>query len=261
MPLSHGVNMTERRTIKASDKADRKSRYVLLVDNDVDTLSYTAMLLQRFDYRIRTAANVAEALKTAPGVALSLIITSFGLKDAEGLDLMWKLKQSPGLADVPFIVLVQHDDLLGEIQSVELGAAACLSWPVSPELLYQAVQAAVETRPRTCIRLRTFLPVEVNNLSLDYLDGTCTSMLSERGMFMRTATPFEVNTRLSLEIDLRDQTIVVDAVVLYSHRTAKGPCREPGMGLEFVRIEPNDQEHIRQFIRNEVTQGIAPGNA
>jgi hypothetical protein len=30
------------------------------------------------------------------------------------------------------------------------------------------------------------------------------------------------------------------------------------MGLEFVRIAPKDQDLIRQFIRNEVTQDIAP---
>lgn len=253
--------MMKRRTINAPDKADRINRYVLVVDSDADNLSYTAMLLQRFDYQIRTAATAAEALKTATGGAPSLITISIGPNEESGFELMRKFKQIPRVAGVPCIVFAQHDNLLGEVQSRELGAAACLFLPVSPELLYQAVQAAVETRPRTCIRLRTFLPVEVNNLSLDYLDGACTSILSERGMFMRTTTPFEVNTRLSLEIDLRDQTIVVDAVVLYSHRAAKGRYREPGMGLEFIRIEPNDQEHIRQFIRNEVTQGITPGNA
>lgn len=35
-----------------------------------------------------------------------------------------------------------------------------------------------------------------------------------------------------------------------------GPHQEQGVGLQFVRIAPNDQEHIRRFIRNEVMRDI-----
>jgi hypothetical protein len=30
------------------------------------------------------------------------------------------------------------------------------------------------------------------------------------------------------------------------------------MGLKFIRISPEDQEFIKQYIHDEVTQGIAP---
>jgi hypothetical protein len=47
-----------------------------------------------------------------------------------------------------------------------------------------------------------------------------------------------------------------DAVVVYSNRSAEGAFREPGMGLRFVAITPEDQEHIRQYIRDHVTSGL-----
>ncbi len=33
------------------------------------------------------------------------------------------------------------------------------------------------------------------------------------------------------------------------------------MGLEFVRINSEDRELIRQYIREEITQGVAPSSA
>jgi hypothetical protein len=77
-------------------------------------------------------------------------------------------------------------------------------------------------------------------------------------MFLRTLRPAPLDTRLSLQIGLNDRIIAIEAVVRSSYRTGGGPYNEPGMGLQFVRTAPQDQEIIRQFIRNEVTRGIKP---
>ena len=80
-------------------------------------------------------------------------------------------------------------------------------------------------------------------------------------MFLRTWSPAALNTRLSLQIDLNGRIVPLEAAVLYSDRTGMGQDHEPGMGLGFVRIEPKDQECIRQFIMHEVMRGITPGAA
>jgi hypothetical protein len=89
-------------------------------------------------------------------------------------------------------------------------------------------------------------------------DDACVSVLSEHGMFLRTLRPALLDTRLSLQISLNDRIIAIEAVVRSSYRIGEGPYNEPGMGLQFVRTSPQDQELIRQFIRNEVTRGITP---
>lgn len=242
----------------ASDQSDKKSRFLLVVDSDANNLYYTSMLLQRFNYQIKAVATAAEALVLAEVAAPSLIITALGLRDMHGLDLIRRLKQDPGIAGVPFIALLRQGNLIQERRCFELGATDCLGQPVSPDLLFRAVQAAVETTPRAYIRIRTQLPVTVNNLQIDRPGGACVSVLSERGMFLRTTSMAAVNTRLSFELALNDVFITAEAVVLYSYPTGGGPYHEPGMGLEFVWIAPRDRELIRQFIRNEVTRGIAP---
>jgi CheY-like chemotaxis protein len=253
--------MAEHGISAASDSSDRKRRFLLVVDSDVNNLFYTSALLKRFDYRTCTARTAREAIELTSSAVPSLVITALGLNDMDGLELMQRLKENPAFAAVPFIAMGKQGDLRTEMRSFDQGALDCLDQPVSAELLYRAVQAATETRPRTCIRLRTLLPVKENNSPLSGPENTCTMDLSERGMFLRAAKPFGVNTRLSLQIYLYGQVIPVEAVVVYSDATGEGPFAGPGMGLEFVRIEPKDRELIRQFVRSEITRGVSPRDA
>lgn len=253
--------MSEQRTDGASDPLDRKSRFLLVVDSDTNNLFYTSMLLKRFDYQTYTAKTAQEAFEMAKVAVPSLIITALGLKDMHGLELMQHLKENPITADIPLIALRRQSEPIKDVRRARVWAVDCLDQPVSAELLYRVVQTAVETRPRFHIRIRTLQPVKVNGVLLDDFEGVCTTDLSERGMFLRTRSPAPVNTRLSIQIYLYGQIIVVEAAVIYSDGIGIGPYREPGMGLQFVRIAPRDHEFIRRFIRNEVMRDITPGNA
>lgn len=235
---------------------ERRSRFLLVVDSDVNDLFYLSMLLQRFEYNISTAANAAEALKTAGVAAPSLVITSLVLSDMPGLELIRRMRQAPRTAAVP--VLVKTADRTPETERLcrQAGVAACLYEPVNAEELYRTVQAAIEPTPRQNIRINTFLSVSVDGKPLDCVEGECASVLSEHGMYVRTLRPYSSNTRLSVQIVIKGRPITVEAVVLYSHKFGEGPFKEPGMGLKFVRVAPQDQELIRQFIREELMKGI-----
>lgn len=253
--------MAEQGIDGASDLAERKNRFLLVVDSDANNLLYTSTLLKRFDYHTCTAKTAREALEMARVAVPSLIITALDLKDMHGLELMQHVKNNFSTAGVPFIALRKARVLIGETQNAEVRAVEYLDQPVSAELLYRAVQTAVETKPRSHIRIRTLQPVKVDDMPINDFEGVCTTDLSERGMFLRTKSPAVVNTQLSVQIYLYGQIIVVEAVVIYSDGTGAGPYCEPGMGLQFVRIAPKDQELVRKFIRNEVMRGIGPGNA
>jgi hypothetical protein len=98
----------------------------------------------------------------------------------------------------------------------------------------------------------------VNNAPLDYKAGECGTMLSEQGMYVRTLKTSPAKTTLSVTMTIKGRTITLDAELLYSQQLGHGPAGQPGMGLKFVRIAPEDQEFIKQYIHDEVTQGIAP---
>jgi CheY-like chemotaxis protein len=249
--------MAENNKKTAARKSDRKHHSLLVVDSDTLHLSFMSQLLQRLEYPNHTARTAREALDTALISLPALIITACSLSDMNGLNFIQSLKKTPGTANAPFIVLKKPDDA-GERDYYRAGAADCLSKPVEIEALYRAVQAALETTPRTAIRLRTVQPVKVDTMPFDSYGGMHTLALSERGMFLHTRKPAPANTRLALRINLNGLIIATEAKVLYRGRSSRGTCSEPGMGLEFVQIAPKDQEFIRNFIRREVTRGIAP---
>jgi CheY-like chemotaxis protein len=235
---------------------DREKRVLLVLDSNAHDLCYLSVLLERLDYHVYTAMTAREALEALAVIVPSLIITSLTIKDMDSLNLMQLLKRSPVVGDVPFITLTQRGNKLQQARSLNAGAVACVEQPISPERLYQAVEAIVGATPRTDLRVRTHQPVKVNDTVRDDFYGAYTLDLSERGMFLRTVNPVSEQALLSCQIHMHGSIIDVDAAVLYSNRVNGGAGHEPGMGLRFVRIAPRDQELLRWFIRSEVTRGI-----
>jgi CheY-like chemotaxis protein len=248
--------MAECLIVPQSGGTKQQPRFVVLVNSDVHLLFSLAMLLQRFSYHVCTAKTGEEALEVITVAVPSLVITELVLPGMSGLDLLNRLRKDPRTQAVPVIALTGDGASEVEMRSVRAGFAACLQRPVATEELYRVVQKAVEPTPRSNIRVYTRLPVTVNGVALDCGGGECASVLSEHGMYIRTLAPASVNTVIALSFTLNGRMISLEAVVLYRHRFGEGPFGEPGMGLKFLRMSTEDQEHIRRFIRDEITQGI-----
>ena len=248
--------MDEHRKTPAPDRKNQPKRLLLVADSDVANLLYTSRLLEQFDYMTCMARTAKETLEMAMIAVPALIIISLDLKDMNSEDLIRNLKRNPMIATVPLIALQHQDGLVGEKSSLTLEACDCLQQPVAPENLFLAVQAAIETRPRTNIRVRANLPVRMFNMPHAGMESALTLDLSERGMFVQHAQPADKNKRLFLHVNLHGEIISVEARVIYSNRTPGGLHLKPGMGLEFVQITPTSQELIRRFIRTEIIRGI-----
>jgi CheY-like chemotaxis protein len=247
IPLETGV---------ASDASGEKMKLVMVVDSETDNRLYLSMLLNALHYRTASVRTAAEALTMAAIAVPALFIFALRPEDPDVAELALRLRNNAGTAAVPFITLRRSEDRLAKARSLELGAVDCLDLPVSPETFYQAVQAATEARPRKCIRLRTILPVIVSDGWDSGAEQPYSLDLSEGGMFLRTTEPAPVNTKLSIRFDLNEQRTAAEAAVIYTCQTGRGPWQEPGMGLAFVRIAPEDRESIRRFIRDEILRGI-----
>jgi len=235
-------------------------RFVVVVDRDTNDLVYAAVLLQRFEFQVCTARSAAEALEMTAVMPPVLVVTSQEVLDMSGYDLVLRLRLDPRTSEVPVIVLTHSGDLVTAQRFREAGVAACLDKPVEVETLYTAVQAAV-SRPRKNLRITTELPVTVNGVLLSSSAGECATVISEHGMYIRTLKPAAKGTRVAITILIKNKIVPVETVVLYTYGHLQGLFKEPGMGLEFVRINSEDRELIRQYIREEITQGVAPRSA
>lgn len=226
---------------------------MIMVERDDRERAFHAMLLQRFAYRVATAASAEDAVRLLAAELPELIITELDLPEMSGLDLLARVQQDPRTAGIPVIALTANGDQGTEARCLRAGFNACLGMPVGPEELYRTIQAAIEPVTRGSLRVHTKMPVIVNNVPLVCEGGECDSVLSEHGMYVRTLTLHPPNSRFVVQIAVKGRTIAADAVVLYNHLTGEGPFGEPGMGIKFARIAPQDQEFLRVFIHNVIT--------
>jgi len=241
-----------------SDTASRGTSYVLVVDSDPTSLVSLSRILQRLDYHVCTTGTAEEALDMMKVSAPYLVITDMSLSGMNGFELIQYIKQDPATAGVP--VIVKTGQLTPALDQLcrQAGAEACVQKPVQVEDLYRKVQAAIEPKPRSHIRISTLLPVFVNNRPLDLGSGEYASMLSENGIYIRTQNPDAVKMKVQVQVTLPNRTVSAVAKVVYSH-TIEGPHGGPGMGLFFVQITPEDQDFIRKYVNAEVMKGIDPG--
>ncbi len=250
--------MAECRNSSSGSVSERNSRYLLVIDSDANELYYTSMLLQRFEYNICTAMNVDEAVEMVSVTLPTLILSELSLKGRNGLDLLELLKADPRTARVPIVLMAFDPSQEVERKCLQTGSAL-IRKPVQAEDLYRTIQLKIENTPRENIRISTRLPVMINDERLDCGgQGECATVLSQHGIYVRMLNPLPVGSKTSLQIIVKERTITIKAVVLYSHRFGEGPFKEPGMGLKFISIASEDQDFIQQFIREEVTKGIKP---
>ncbi len=233
----------------------RRTPLVMIVDHDRRHLLYMTHLLQRFEYRVSSARSAGEAIQLAVQTVPTLVMVELDLPQVSGLDLLHLLRAEPGTAQVPVVALTADAGNETCTRCVRAGFSAALRKPAAAEELFRTVQTAVEPTPRTNLRVHARLPVTVNNIPLDCVEGECASVISEHGMYIRTNRPHPPKSRIAVRFDLNGRTIAAGGVVLYSHRHGEGPFGEPGMGIRFSDILPLDRDHLRTFINAQVTGG------
>ncbi len=232
-----------------------RRRFTLVVDSEEQSRSFTAGLLGQFQYAVCIAKSGQEALEMAAVITPALVVLAQRLDDMRALDLLRTLKQNKSTGFAPAIVLFSEPDPVDERACLAAGAVICLPAPFAIEDLYRVVQMAIEPVPRMNLRIRTELPVSMDNQAVECEEGGCARVLSEQGAYIWTTRPYPLRTRLPLQIHLAGNDLAVEAEVIYTRDA--GDCQgHPGIGLQFVRISRQDQMRIRKYIRDEIMKGI-----
>lgn len=234
---------------------------VLLVDGSATLRYYYAILLKRLEFTVMVAESAEEALMLMENTVPSLILTDIALPKMSGIDFINTVKISDRIKQVPVIVLADHDDTALRSASLAMGCIDFLVKRVDPGHLYRSIQSALVRTPREHIRLSVPLKVVVG-------DGTSqggaertefSTTISEGGIYLRTLFPRPKNSSTLLRIHIRDRSIKTKATVVHSRSMEGGVFREPGMGMQFVEITPEDRTFIRHFIKEQLTSDIVIG--
>ena len=233
-----------------------QARYILVVDADWNERFTLSMLLQRFGYTVASSSSVEECVEflcVAPAVA---VFTDAG---RNGEDLARRLRTDARFRDMPVVVVSDGPDARLDERVRDGELAATLSAPVEPDAVFRVIQRVIEKGPRENIRIPTALKSQVRD-EYGITDGYVT-VLSQYGLFFRTMEPRPVGARTAVVISFEDRSVTAEATVLYIVSFEEGPFCEPGMGMKFVGIAPEDSSLLRLHIYEQLGAGILPGRA
>jgi CheY-like chemotaxis protein/HPt (histidine-containing phosphotransfer) domain-containing protein len=118
--------------------------HVLLIEDDLKLLDVLTVLLQDDNITLDSAVNASEALALARKEKFDLILLDLGLPDANGFDLLSKLKELPETQTIPVIVVTAWNSTNDKLRGFALGAVDYVTKPFE----------AAELRARVCRALQ-----------------------------------------------------------------------------------------------------------
>jgi len=246
----------------AQRDAPRQKQVVLVVDARPLRQFYTSIFLQRLNYQVIMAKTAEDAILFLGLTVPLVIIANYDLPNLSGLQLLAHIRRDRRTRDVPFIIYTSNRAPEVKQSCEQAGCSAFLRHPCSLDELYATVEAT-QKRPRRFLRLTTSLDVEIGDVhSPESGRSAIITAVSERGMFVNTPVPLSIGMILPFTFHLPNSPgwpIRVEGQVLFSH-FGENKRKIPGMAVKFLKIGDQEQGFIREFIRQELMEGIAPEN-
>ena len=117
---------------------------VVVVEDDPQLASFTSTLLELSGFAVRHAANraqVVQEIRRPPRP--DLILLDVVLPDADGFDILLRVRQHPVLCEVPVIMLTGKATREAVLKGIANGADGYITKPFEPHALLRAVRTVL----------------------------------------------------------------------------------------------------------------------
>lgn len=109
---------------------------ILVVDDEPSIIRMLKFALQKEGYKVFTAANGAEGIKTAIKEQPHLVCSDIMMPVMDGIEMCEKLRQQPSLKNIPFIFLTAKGDMSTQIKGLQSGADDFIVKPIDFKSLF-----------------------------------------------------------------------------------------------------------------------------
>lgn len=127
---------------------------LLIVDDEMQTLKLTGLLLQQHGYEILAAQSGVRALVKAKTEKPDLVILDVMLPDMDGYEICRRLRADPATANLPVIMLTAKTLMKDKVDGFQAGADDYMTKPVHPDELIARVEALLLRSGRQPTRAR-----------------------------------------------------------------------------------------------------------
>lgn len=144
---------------------------ILIVDDEIDSLTLLAATLSDRGYKVRKAIGGAMALMGVRAAPPSLIILDIKMPEMSGYEVCEQLKSDPDTQHIPIIFLSILDEPLDKVKAFSLGAADYIAKPfqieeaiarVNHQLTIQALHQQLATQNRDLKAANEQLQLEIS---------------------------------------------------------------------------------------------------
>ncbi|HEX2845980.1 MAG TPA: ATP-binding protein [Chitinophagaceae bacterium] len=130
--------------IISNEHADPGTPLILLVEDNVDVVAYTASCLP--DYKLSVGKDGQEGFDIAIEIIPNLIITDVMMPNVDGFEMVRKLRQDERTSHIPVIMLTAKSDMQSKLEGLEKGADVYLEKPFHKEELLLRIKKLLELR-------------------------------------------------------------------------------------------------------------------
>ncbi len=130
---------------------------ILLVDDEEDILEFISYNLQKEGYKVFTAKNGVEAVKSAETNIPHLVILDVMMPEMDGIAACEEMRKIPALDNTIIAFLTARGEDYSQIAGFEAGADDYITKPVRPKVLVSRVKALLKRTGEA-----TVAPVPVN---------------------------------------------------------------------------------------------------
>ena len=137
-----------RRPAATRELKEGEQLTILAVDDDQDLLKLLRTYMKMEGFAMRTAEkrdDIVAALRLAPKP--DLILLDVQLPDANGFDVLAKMRQHPYMKTIPVVMLTGEATREAVIRGLQGGADGYVTKPFEPDLVVAAVKAVLGLAP------------------------------------------------------------------------------------------------------------------
>ena len=116
---------------------------ILVADDDGDVRELVVFRLERAGYRVVTAADGQEAVEVALQRSPDVCVIDVMMPKLDGYQVTERLRASPGLAEVPIVLLTASVEDAAVSRGFEAGASDYIKKPFGPQELLERIAAAL----------------------------------------------------------------------------------------------------------------------
>jgi CheY-like chemotaxis protein len=231
---------------------------ILVIDDELPLRRVLRSILERAGHTVLDAPDGREGMALCQQEPTDVVVTDIFMPEKDGVEVILELKK---LASKPKIIAMSGGGRKGLFEwnsaALALGADRVLVKPFDPQTVLLTVQEVLGDLPdtndavlpsgatdqRKYPRFPVFLPVSYGD-GVIAQTGTVVDISREGGRIRGTgAVPEMKYFRAEIRLDDPHATLTVNLAVMRWSRNGE-------FGVEFIRMEPDQQARLQRVIRN-----------